>query len=197
MFNQTNVEIVNVQDSPIISITENGVMTEKEGVVDVDVIVFATGFDSVTGGILNINIKNEHGLSIKDKWQKGTRTYLGLSTAEFPNLYWFYGPQAPTAFSNGPTTGTVQGNFVADLMVKMRNENKRSAEVVKDAEEKWVKDLNEIWYSSLFPPTNSWYQGANIPGKLREPLNYFGGVPEYIRALEECTNKNYEGFVLE
>lgn len=172
-------------------------MTKNEGVIDVDTIIFATGFDSVTGGILNINIQNGRGLSIQDKWKSGTCTYLGLSTAGFPNLYWFYGPQAPTAFSNGPTTGTVQGNFVVDLMVKMRNENKRSVEAVKEAEDVWVKELKEVWYSSLFPPTDSWYQGANIPGKLREPLNYFGGIPEYIKALEECAHNDYKGFVLE
>lgn len=197
VFNQTNVDIVNVRESPILSITENGVMTEKEGVIDVDVIIFATGFDSVTGGILNINIKNGRGLSIQDKWKSGTKTYLGLSTAEFPNLYWFYGPQAPTAFSNGPTTGTVQGNFVVDLMVKMRNDNKRSVVAVQAAEDKWVKDLHEVWYSSLFPATDSWYQGANIPGKLREPLNYFGGIPEYIENLDKCASNNYDGFVIE
>lgn len=82
-------------------------------------------------------------------------------------------------------------------MVKMRNESKRSAVVVKEAEDRWVKELHEVWYSSLFPPTDSWYQGANIPGKLREPLNYFGGIPEYINQLDGCASKNYEGFVIE
>lgn len=197
MFNQTNVDLINVRESKILSITETGVKTEKEGVIDVDVIIFATGFDSVTGGILNINIRNGRGISIQDKWKTGTATYLGLSTAGFPNLYWFYGPQAPTAFSNGPTTGTIQGNWVVDLMVKMRKENKRSAEAVKEAEDKWVKELKDEWYSSLFPPTDSWYQGANIPGKLREPLNYLGGIPLYIKALESSANNNYEGFIIE
>jgi len=197
VFNQTNVDLVNVNESPILSIAENGVVTEKEGVVDVDVIVFATGFDSVTGGILNINIKNGNGMSIQEKWKSGTATNLGLCTAGFPNLYWFYGPQAPTAFSNGPTTGTIQGNWVVELMVKMRNENKRSVVALKEAEDMWVKELKDEWYSSLFPPTNSWYQGANIPGKLREPLNFLGGIPKYIEALEKSANNNYEGFIIE
>ncbi len=93
MFNQPNVDLIDVNASPILEITETGVKTEKEGVIDVDVIVLATGFDSVTGGILNIKITNGDGLTIQDKWKPGTCSYLGISTHGFPNMYWFYGPQ--------------------------------------------------------------------------------------------------------
>lgn len=105
IYNLPHVDLINVRSSPILEITEEGVKTQNEGVIPVDVLILATGFDSVTGGILNIKINNGKGLSIQNKWGQGVRTYLGLSTAGFPNLYWFYGPQAPTAFSNGPTTG--------------------------------------------------------------------------------------------
>jgi len=194
VYNQPNVDIINVRKSPIIEFTETGIRTAHEGVVDVDVIVLATGFDSVTGGILNINIKNGQGLSIQEKWGDGTKSYMGLSTSSFPNCYWFYGPQAPTAFSNGPTTGTVQSDWVIELMVKMRAEGKSKADPTPAAEAGWVKELRDEWYSSLFPPTDSWYQGANIPGKIREPLNYLGGIPVYIKHLEACKQNGYKGW---
>jgi len=196
VFNQPNVDLINVKESPIIRITPDGVETKNEGVIPVDVLILATGFDSVTGGILDIDIRNGAGVSIQDKWRPGTASYLGLSTAGFPNLYWFYGPQAPTAFSNGPTTGEIQGEWVADLMVRMRQGGKKRVEPSQPAEDKWTKDLQDQWYNSLMPPTDSWYQGANIPGKKREPLNYFGGIPAYITALEASASNNYAGWVL-
>lgn len=198
VYNQPNVDLINVKESPILEITETGVKTKNEGVIDVDVLILATGFDSVTGGILDIKITNGEGVTIQEKWrgENGTETYLGLSTNGFPNTYWFYGPHGPTAFSNGPTSGGLQADWVVDLMVKMREEGKTRVEAQKPSEKEWTKALRDEWYSSLFPPTDSWYQGANIPGKKREPLNYLGGIPAYIEELEKSKNNNYAGFTI-
>jgi len=196
VFNQDNVDLINVRKSPILEITAKGVKTEKEGEIEVDVLILATGFDSVTGGILNIDIKNGKGEALKDKWTKATQTYLGISTAGYPNMYFFYGPHAPTAFANGPTCGEIQGNWVRDLMVTMREQGKARADPKAEAERDYSKTVNDLWSATLFPPTDSWYQGANIPGKKREALCYFGGIPTYKKLLAECANNNYEGFVV-
>jgi len=196
VFNQDNVDLINVKASPIIEITERGVRTEKEGVIEVDALILATGFDSVTGGILDIKITNGKGVSIQNKWKEGTATYLGLSCAGFPNLYWLYGPHGPTAFSNGPTTGQLQGDWILDLMVAMRKNNQVVVEATDAGEAEWTKHVRELWNNSLFPPTDSWYQGANIPGKPREPLNYLGGIPLYNKWLQKSAKNNYEGYTL-
>jgi len=196
VFNQNNVDLINVRKSPILEITEKGVKTEKEGEIPVDVLILATGFDSVTGGILNIDIKNGKGEALKDKWTKGTQTYLGISTSGYPNMYFFYGPHAPTAFANGPTCGEIQGNWVRDLMVTMRDQGKARVDPKPDAEREYSKTVNDLWNATLFPPTDSWYQGANIPGKKREALCYFGGIPTYKKLLADSAKNSYEGFVL-
>lgn len=111
-------------------------------------------------------------------------------------MFWYYGPQAPTAFSNGPPHISIQSNWIAELLVKMRESGKKKICATAKAEQEWVEDVRAKWYSSLCPPTDSWYQGANIPGKIREPLNYLGGIPAYIEELQKCANNNYQGFEL-
>lgn len=196
VFNQDNVDIINVRQSPIVEIAENGINTENEGVIDVDVIIFATGFDAQTGGILNIDMRNERNESIEDKWKNGVWTNLGMSVAGFPNLFFTYGPQAPTAFANGPTCAEVQGDWIIQMLVKMREENKTKIVTTEEAELKWKELLTDIWNNSLFPLADSWYQGANIPGKPRETLNFAGGIPLYLSILNNSANNNYEGFLL-
>lgn len=196
VFNQTNVDIINVRQSPIVEITNTGIKTEVEGVTEFDVIILATGFDSVTGGILNIDIVNGEGETLQDKWKKGTWTNLGLSTAGYPNMYFLYGPHAPTAFSNGPTCIEIQGDWIVKLITYMKAHNKVIVVATKEAEENWRKKVVDIWNSTLLCKAESWYNGANIPGKPVEPLNYAGGIPSYITALETCAQNNYEGFIL-
>jgi len=196
VFNQDNVDIINVRQSPIVEITDTGIKTEKEGVIEFDVIILATGFDSVTGGILNIHIANEDGQILQDKWKEGTSTNLGLCTASFPNMYFLYGPQAPTAFSNGPTCIEIQGDWIVKLMIYMKYKNKTTIAATKEAEDNWKRKVIEIWNATLLSGADSWYNGANIPGKPIEPLNYAGGIPSYINALNTCVENNYDGFVL-
>lgn len=196
VFNQSNVDIINIRQSPIVKITEGGIQTANEGEIDFDIIVLATGFDSVTGGILNIQIDNGNNETIQDKWKEGTWTNLGMTTAGFPNMFFLYGPQAPTAFSNGPTCIEVQGDWIAELIAYMVAEKKTSVVATKKAEDSWKKSVNYAWNATLFDAADSWYNGANIPGKPREPLNYIGGIPTYIAALEASSKNNYEGFLI-
>lgn len=195
VFNRDNVDIINVRQSPIVEITTNGIKTEKEGVTDVDVIVFATGFDQ-TGGILNIEMKNERNESLQDKWKNRVWTNFGISTAGFPNMFFTYGPHAPTSVANGPTCAEMQGDWIIQLLVKMRKDGKTRIEGTEESEIKWKEILGELWNQSLFPLADSWYQGANIPGKLRETLNFVGGIPKYQLYLNDCAENDYEGFLM-
>ncbi|KAG4073770.1 hypothetical protein HA402_000994 [Bradysia odoriphaga] len=196
VYNQDNVDIIDIRQSPIVEITERGIKTEKEGVVDVDIIVFATGFDAQTGGILDIPLTNDRNETIQEKWKNRVLTNFGLSTAGFPNMFFTYGPQAPTALSNGTTCLEIQGDWIVELLFKMRANIKTKVVATKEAELKWKEIVNGIWNQTLFPLAESWYQGANIPGKPREPLSFAGGIPAYLSILNECAANNYEGFVL-
>ncbi|XP_037044872.1 baeyer-Villiger monooxygenase-like [Bradysia coprophila] len=196
VFNQHNVDIINIRKSPIIEITEKGIKTQNEGVVDVDIIVFATGFDALTGGILNIPMINDRQQSLQDKWKNRILTNVGIAVAGFPNMFFTYGPQAPTAFANGPVCVEVQGDWIIDLLVRMRKEGKTKVEATEKAELEWKQRVNDVWSNSLFPLANSWYQGVNIPGKPQEALSFAGGMVAYNSILNECAKNNYDGFVL-
>jgi len=197
IFNQSNVDVIDVKESPILEITENGVRTEKEGVVEVDILILATGFDALTGSIGSIDVRNGSGESLRDQWEaNGTSTYLGLATAGFPNLWYVHGPQAPTILSNAPTSIEIQGEWIVELMVRMREEGKNFAEVKKEAEMGWGKEVADAWEATLLPGAESWYQGANVPGKRKEPLCYVGGCPQYSARLREVAEANYNNFNL-
>lgn len=195
VYNQNNVDIINVKQSPIVEITSNGIRTAVEGLVDVDVIIFATGFDQ-TGGILNVQIKNHRNESIQNKWKDKVWTNIGISTADFPNMFFVYGPQAPTGVANGPTCAEIQGDWIVDALRRMRELNKTKIVATVEAESKWKVLVNDLWNKSLFPLADSWYQGANIPGRPRETLNFAGGIPLYSSLLNECARNDYEGFLM-
>jgi len=196
VYNQENVDLFNIRESPILEITDKGIITEKEGLTEVDIIILATGFDNLTGSLLNIKLTNGKGQSLQEYWKNGTSTYLGLSIAGFPNCYFTYGPQGPTPFCSGIASAAIQGGFAIKLMTKMRNEKLKIAEAQAEAENQWTTRVRDLWESSLFPLAESWYQGANIPGKKKEALAYVGGLPKYIKELEQCAKNNYEGFAL-
>ncbi|OXA45122.1 baeyer-Villiger monooxygenase [Folsomia candida] len=193
VFNQNNVDLINVKESPILEIIPTGIKTADGRHVEVDVIILATGFDTNTGGILNISIKNGGGTSIAEKWGQRTSTFLGITVSGFPNMFLLYGPQAPTAFSNGPTCIEIQADWMIDLMVDMRSKKRARVEADKQAEDVWVAMVRHVWEISLFRKAESWYQGANIPGKRREPLNFAGGIPAYRKTLNECRDEGYRG----
>ncbi|PGH07222.1 hypothetical protein AJ79_06326 [Helicocarpus griseus UAMH5409] len=195
VFNQDNVDVLDIKTHPIVEITPTGIKTtEKE--IKIDLLVLATGFDSYTGGLKQIDIRGPSGVSLTEKWANGSLTYLGMSVAGFPNMFFTYGPQAPTALCNGPTCAELQGNWIADLMNHMRENNISTIDATIEAEAAWKQAVHNFAYASLLPSTKSWYMGDNIPGKPREPLNYLGGVPQYWKSCKECAQKGYEGFVL-
>lgn len=196
VFNRSNVDIIDVRKSAIIEITEEGVKTALEDVIKVDIIIFATGFDALTGAILNIEIKTDDNKSLQDKWKNGVWTNVGMTTADFPNMFFLYGPQAPTSFANGPSLAEIQGDWIIRLLVYMRNENKIKIVATEEAERNWKKMITELWNMSLCPEAESWYQGANIPGKTKEPLMYAGGIPRYVAILEDSVKNDYSGFEL-
>lgn len=195
---QSNVDVVDIRASPIDHISPTSIIT-SDGLEHgpFDILVLATGYDIVTGGICNIDIKGKDGLSLKEKWQDGIKTYLGIASSGFPNLFIVYGPQCPTAFANGPPHLTSQTQWVANCIAHLREEGKGNIEATREAEEKWVESSNETVNKSLLVETDSWYMGSNIPGKKREPLCYFGGLNNYVKICKEVASKSYEGFVIE
>jgi len=195
IFNQDNVRLVNLKTTPIERVTSRGVVT-RDGEHELDVIAFGTGFDAVTGGLTGIDIRGSGDITIKDKWAKGVRTHLGVATAGFPNLLFSYGPQAPTGFCNGPSSAEYQGECIVDLLVHLREHGLTRIEAEPAAEEAWRKAILEMADMTLFPKADSWYMGANIPGKPREMLMYPGGLPRYLETFRACRERGYEGFTL-
>jgi cation diffusion facilitator CzcD-associated flavoprotein CzcO len=194
-FNQDNVHLVDVKATPIERITPPGVQTTT-GHHDLDLLVMATGFDAVTGGLTSIDIRGPSGVSLKESWESGVRTHLGVATSGFPNLLYVYGPQSPSGFCNGPTCAEVQGDWIVEMLSDLRERGVRRFEATTEAEDAWRTQMHAITDMTLFPMADSWYMGANIPGKPREMLNFPGGLPFYADACRACAADGYEGFEL-
>ncbi|CAE7015945.1 hypothetical protein P3342_004198 [Pyrenophora teres f. teres] len=195
IFNQPNVAVVDVSSkgTPIQGITENGIKT-NDAEYQFDYIISATGYDAVTGGLSQIDIRGQSGESLSEHWKDGARTHLGLAVSGFPNMFFTYGPQAPTAFCNGPTCAELQGNWILQTMNHMREKSIKKIVAQKESEDQWNKLVCDIANSSLLPSVDSWYMGTNIPGKPRQPLIYLGGVPSYYKTIYETAEKGYTGF---
>lgn len=197
IFNQLHVALVDVSESgsPIERITEKGVKTTTEE-YEFDVIVCATGYDAVTGGLTQIDIRGRDGVVLREKWEDGAKTFLGMASRGFPNMFFTYGPQAPTAFCNGPTCAELQGDWILRLMNHAKEQSLQTLEVLEESEAQWKELIWKLADASLLSSVDSWYMGTNIPGKHREPLVYLGGVPTYSKTLDEIAAKGYEGFAL-
>ena len=195
LWDQPNVSLIDIKASPIQEITSRGIVT-AEGEVPLDIIVMGTGFDAVSGGILAIAVRGTDGRLMSEKWQGGVRTFLGLSSAGYPNMYIMYGPQSPSGWSNGPTTAEVQGDMVVRIIEDMRRQGVRRIEATVAAEDAWVAHTRDVANMTLIPQTDSWYNGTNIPGKPVEVLNYGGGLPTYGAKFAESADHGYAGFRL-
>jgi cyclohexanone monooxygenase len=195
VYNQDNVTLVDLRENPIQRVTERGVET-ADGVHELDVLVLATGFDSVTGGLTQIDIRGTGGTTLKDKWAGGVGAHLGVATAEFPNLLFIYGPQSPSGFCNGPSCAELQGDEIVDLLVHLRDQGLTRIETEPDADQAWRRHVADVVATSLFVKADSWYMGANIPGKTREILNYPAGLPAYLDKWRESKDAGYSGFVM-
>jgi cation diffusion facilitator CzcD-associated flavoprotein CzcO len=194
-FNQANVSLVDVRSTPIERVTRTGVQTSA-GHRELDVLVLATGFDAVTGGLTNLDLRGTTGAMLADHWREGVRTQLGLASSGFPNLFFLYGPQSPSGFCNGPTCAEVQGDWVIDLLEHLAGDGITRIEATPNAEAAWRDQVHGIAAMTLFPRADSWYMGANIPGKPREMLNWPGGLQLYLAACRESAASGYRGFVL-
>ncbi|KAK7464794.1 hypothetical protein VKT23_006001 [Stygiomarasmius scandens] len=195
VYNQPNVTLTDLSKYPIEEITPKGVRTGDGVHHDLDILVLATGFN-ITATITHIDVRGKDGRSLKEKWAEGVYTYLGMSIAGFPNLFFTYGPQAPTAFSNGPTCVEIQCEWITKCIKHMIDNNLTSIEAELDAEKDWRR---QVWETSNYGPwmkVRGWYNDGNIPGKPLQPLNYAGGVATYAAYCAEKAQKGYEGFTL-
>lgn len=192
VFNQENVSLVDVREDPILQVTPEGVQT-KDGFHELDVLVLGTGFDAGTGGFDRIHIQGADGRSLKNYWSNGVRTHLGYGIPGFPNLLVLYGPQSPTAFCNGPTCAEVQGEWVIDCLNYLRENSYKRIEATEQAADVWVEHMKFMEDMTLLSEADSWYVGANVPGKRRELL-FHPGVRIYLEACDKCATAGYEGF---
>ena len=192
-YNQPNVTLVDVRETPIECITPKGIKTSA-GEHELDMIVYATGFDAVTGALTAVDIRGVGGLKLKDKWADGAKTYLGMQTSGFPNFFMLYGPQG--AFCNYTRCAELNADFVTGLIRHMDSRQKMRVEVTKKAEEGWNDHVNEVAEGTLLPAANSWFMGDNVKTKKRGAVFYFGGSPAYRAKCEDVVAKGYEGFEL-
>jgi cyclohexanone monooxygenase len=194
-YNRDNVTLVDVRSTPITGITPNGLRVgDRE--YECDSIVFATGFDAMTGALTRVDIRGRTALSLRDKWEAGPRTYLGLMTAGFPNLFMITGPGSPSVLSNMMVSIEQHVDWISECLDYLRSRRLDCIEAGVEAEDAWVNHVNEVAFSTLYPSANSWYMGANIPGKPRVFMPYIGGVGSYRGICAEVAAKGYEGFRL-
>ena len=192
-FNRPNVTLVDLRRSPLVAVTPAGVRT-TDAEHGLDSIVFATGFDAMTGALARIAITGRDGATLSDKWAAGPRTYLGLMTAGFPNLFLITGPGSPSVLSNMMFSIEQHVEWIADCLAHLRRRGAEGIEADRDAEDAWVAHVNEVAHRTLYPRAASWYMGANVQGKPRVFMPYIGGVDAYRRRCEEVAARGYEGF---
>ena len=194
-YNRDNVTLINVKSSPIEALTSTGLRT-TDAEYEFDAIVFATGFDAMTGALVNIDIRGRNGEVLKEKWTAGPRTYLGLATAGFPNLFMITGPGSPSVLSNMMVSIEQHVDWVTDCIAYLLEHDLELIEPTREAEDGWVEHVREVGEGTLYPRADSWYTGANIPGKPCIFTPYVGGVGNYRETCDEIVEKGYEGFAL-
>ena len=193
-FNRYNVTLIDLTETPLEAITPAGIKTTSEE-YGLDCIVLATGFDAMTGSLNKIDIRGRDGQKLKEKWAPGPATYLGLQTVGFPNLFTITGPGSPSVLANMVTGVEQHAEWISDCIAYIREHGYERIEPTAEAEEAWVIHVNEVAGTTLYPSCNSWYMGANIPGKARVFLPYIGGFPTYERKCKQVVANDYEGFV--
>ncbi len=194
-YNLPHVRLVDLREQPIAAVTGAGIDTVKES-FDVDAIVFATGFDAMTGALVSVDITGRDGLTLKEKWADGPSTYLGLTTAGFPNLFTITGPGSPSVLSNMVVSIEQHVDWVVDRIDHLRANGFETIEPTEVAEAGWGRHVNDCADLTLYPTANSWYMGANVPGKPRVFLPYVGGVGAYRAICDEVVAGDHLGFTL-
>jgi cyclohexanone monooxygenase len=195
VFNRGNVTLVDIAAAPIEEITPTGLRTSKAS-YELDSIIYAIGFDAMTGALGRIDIRGRDGATLKDKWSGGPRTYLGLMVAGFPNMFIVTGPGSPSVLSNMVVSIEQHVDWISECITSVSQRQLDAIEATAEAESAWVAHVNEVAETTLFPQANSWYLGANVPGKPRVFMPYVGGVGAYRQKCAEVAARDYEGFAL-
>jgi cyclohexanone monooxygenase len=193
-FNLPHVKLVDIRPKGIEAITPSGVRAAGQD-FDLDVIVYATGFDAMTGSLLKVDIRGRDGVRLADAWSAGPRTYLGLNVAGFPNLFTISGPGSPSVLTNMIVSIEQHVNWIGECIDWMRANRRRSIEATPQAQEEWVGHVNAVASGTLYPGCNSWYLGANVPGKTRVFMPLLG-FPPYVERCKQVAASGYEGFEL-
>ncbi|MFF0492110.1 flavin-containing monooxygenase [Nocardia sp. NPDC004068] len=194
-FNRPNVRLVDVRATPITAITETGLTTTAER-FEFDDIIYATGFDAMTGALTAIDIRGRDDVSLREKWAAGPVTYLGLAVAGFPNLFTITGPGSPAVLSNMMVSIEQHVDWIADAIATLRAEGVTTIEAEPDAEQEWTRHVGEVGDMTLYPKVDSWYVGSNVPGKPRVMYAYIGGVGAYRAKCDQVAADHYAGFTL-
>jgi cyclohexanone monooxygenase len=195
-YNLPHVELINLRERPVVRITPNGIES-KEGLLEVDVIIFATGFDAITGAVTRIDITGRNGLKLAKKWSERPSAYMGIAVANFPNMFIITGPGSPSVKSNMVTSIEQHVELIDDIIGYMQKNDLGAIDADETAENEWVDYVNEVASKTLFVKSDSWYNGANVPGKARNFVPFVGGVNTYRLALEAMMQNNLKGFIKE
>jgi cyclohexanone monooxygenase len=194
-YNRPNVTLVDLRETPITKITPSGVATTT-GDHDFDALVFATGFDAMTGAFLRPDIRGVDGRTLRDKWSGGPRTYLGIASAGFPNLFTITGPGSPSVLTNMMASIEQHVEWVTDAIGYLRDHDLTAIDPTIEAEDGWVEHVNQVASFTLMPKANSWYMGANVPGKPQVFMPYVGGLIAFREVCDDVARNDYRGFTL-
>lgn len=197
-YNRRNVSLVDVKSTPIVEITEKGIKT-SDSEYELDIIVFATGYDAITGALFKIDIFGRGGITLKEKWENGAnlKTYLGITTSNFPNFFMITGPESPSVLSNNPISIEQHVEWISDCIDYLGEHRIKTIEANKEAEEKWSQQCLDLANNTLMTKVDSWYTGGNINNKPRSFPIFTGGVGYYRQLCNEVAEKGYEGFSFE
>jgi cyclohexanone monooxygenase len=192
-FNSGHVRLADLRATPVETLTPRGIRTSDQE-YELDSIVFATGFDAMTGSILRVDIRGRDGRSLREDWAAGPHTYLGLVSHGYPNLFFITGPGSPSVLSNVVVSIEQHVEFIGDHLEYLRAKDLTVSDASFAAQEDWVAHVNELASRTLMPKAASWYMGANVPGKPRVFMPYIGGVGTYRAICDEVAGDGYRGF---
>ena len=193
-FNRENVSLISLRESPIERFTETGVRFSDGQELEVDAVIFAIGFDAITGALHEIDLRGRGGQPLREAWADGPSAYLGLMAAGFPNMFVLTGPGSVSVLANMFMTIEQHVDWVADLLVDMRERDRETVEPNREAQESWMAHVAEVGNATLFPRANSWYRGANVEGKPVGLMLYVGGLGVYRAACDDVAAKGYEAW---
>ncbi len=195
-YNLPNVHLVDLLEDPIVEITENGVRTQS-GEIALDMLIFATGYDALTGAMLSCNVTGRHGRSLQSKWKDGSRSYLGLMIEGFPNLFMTTGPNGPAALANIIRISENDVDWIADAMTHLHQQGLASIEPTKEAEDRWMDLVVTLANRTLINKAKTWWVGANVAGKPMGMTQFMGGFPKYREYCAAAAQNGYRDFVLD